>query len=72
LVVGKNKAKDQRPKTNDREVFMQLAITTLAVFAGLIFSIAVAIFAEELIFGELFRLFLAPQAVERVRAGLKR
>lgn len=51
---------------------MQLAITTLAIFAGLIFSIAVAIFAEELIFGELFRLFLAPQAVERVRAGLKR
>jgi hypothetical protein len=51
---------------------MQLAMTTLAVLAGLIFSIAVAIFAEELIFGELFRLFLAPRAVERVRAGLKR
>jgi len=51
---------------------MQLAITTLAVLAGLIFSIAVAIFAEELIFGELFRLFFAPRAVERVRAGQKR
>ena len=51
---------------------MQLAMTTLAVLGGLIFSIAVAIFAEELIFGELCRLFFAQQAVERVRAGQKR
>ncbi len=51
---------------------MQLAMTTLAVLAGLIFSIAVAIFAEELIFGELFRLFFSPQAVERVRTVYKR
>ncbi len=51
---------------------MQLAITTLAVLAGLIFSIAVAIFAEELIFGELFRLFFSARAVERLRAAYKR
>jgi hypothetical protein len=46
---------------------MQLAITTLAVIAGLVFSIAISILVEEFIFGEVFRLFLAPQAVERVR-----
>jgi hypothetical protein len=46
---------------------MQLAITTLAVIAGLVFSTAIAILLEEFIFGEVFRLFLAPQAVERVR-----
>jgi len=46
---------------------MQLAITSLAVITGLVFSIAIAILVEEFIFGEVFRLFLAPQAVERVR-----
>jgi hypothetical protein len=46
---------------------MQLAITSLAVIAGLVFSLAIAIVVEEFIFGEVFRLFLAPQAVERVR-----
>jgi hypothetical protein len=50
------------------EGFMQLAITSLAVITGLVFSIAIAILVEEFIFGEVFRLFLAPQAVERVRA----
>jgi hypothetical protein len=49
------------------EVFMQLAITSLAFIAGLVFSLAIAIVVEEFIFGEVFRLFLAPQAVERVR-----
>ena len=47
---------------------MQLVITTLAVIAGLVFSIAIALLVEEFIFGEVFRLFFAPQAVERVRA----
>jgi len=51
---------------------MQLAITSLTILAGMTFSIAVAICAEELIFGELFRLFFAPQVVERVRGGQKR
>jgi hypothetical protein len=46
---------------------MQLVITAMAVVAGLVFSLAVAIVVEELIFGELFRLFFAPQAVERIR-----
>jgi hypothetical protein len=48
---------------------MQLAITALAVMAGLLFSIAVAVLVEELIFGEVFRLFFAPRAVERIRSG---
>ena len=47
---------------------MQMAITFMAVVGGLVFSLAVALLAEELIFGQVFRLFfaqakLAPQAV---------
>jgi hypothetical protein len=37
---------------------MQLAITALAVIAGMVFSLAIALFVEELIFGKVFRLFL--------------
>jgi hypothetical protein len=36
---------------------MQLAITFLTVVAGLTFSIAVALVVEELIFGQVFRVF---------------
>ena len=43
---------------------MQLVITALAIVGGLIFSLAVALLAEELIFGEVFRLFFARQAVQ--------
>lgn len=46
---------------------MQMAITFMAVVAGLVFSVAVALVVEELIFGEVFRLFFSPQAV-RIRA----
>ncbi len=38
---------------------MQMAITFLAIVAGLTFSIAVALLAEEWIFGQIFRLFFA-------------
>ena len=38
-----------------------MVITFMAVVAGLIFSVAVALLAEELIFGEVFRLFFAQQ-----------
>ncbi|HEY1272417.1 MAG TPA: hypothetical protein VGF08_10555 [Terriglobales bacterium] len=48
---------------------MQLAITAIAVIGGLVFSLAIAILMEELIFGELFRLFFAQRAVARVRSG---
>jgi len=50
---------------------MQLAITAIAVIAGMVFSLAIALLVEEFIFGEVFRLFFARQAL-RVRAGSKR
>ena len=42
---------------------MQMVITFMAVVAGLIFSVVVALLAEELIFGQVFRLFFAQQEV---------
>ena len=53
---------------------MQMAITFMAVVAGLIFSVAVALLAEELIFGQVFRLFFARQCVQTAAAktGQKR
>ena len=53
---------------------MQMAITFMAVVAGLIFSVAVALLAEELIFGQVFRLFfvgIGQQAVA-AKTGQKR
>jgi hypothetical protein len=43
---------------------MQQLITFLAVVAGLVFSVAVALVVEELIFGQVFRLFFTPQLVK--------
>ncbi|HZQ93701.1 MAG TPA: hypothetical protein VFA67_01750 [Candidatus Sulfotelmatobacter sp.] len=48
-----------------------MAITFMAVVGGMVFSLAVALLAEELIFGQVFRLFFARQA-EAVKAGQKR
>ena len=42
---------------------MQMALTFMAVVAGMIFSLAVALLAEELIFGQVFRLFFSRQTV---------
>jgi ABC-type enterobactin transport system permease subunit len=42
---------------------MQMAITFMAVVAGMVFSLAVALLAEELIFGQVFRLFFSRPAV---------
>ncbi len=42
---------------------MQMAITFMAVVGGFIFSVAIALLAEELIFGQVFRIFFARQAV---------
>jgi len=50
---------------------MQLAITALAVTAGMVFSLAVALLVEELIFGQVFRLFFVRQA-ERAKSAPKR
>ena len=41
---------------------MQIAMTAMAVTAGLVFSLTTAIFVEELIFGQVLRLFAAHQA----------
>ena len=50
---------------------MQFVITTIAVIAGMVFSLAVALLVEELIFGKVFRLFFAQQALARVKSGQK-
>jgi hypothetical protein len=47
---------------------MQLAITAIAVIAGMVFSLAVALLVEEVIFGQVFRLFFAARPA-RVRDG---
>ncbi|HLV88192.1 MAG TPA: hypothetical protein VKV39_14495 [Candidatus Sulfotelmatobacter sp.] len=48
-----------------------MAITFMAVVAGMIFSLAVALLAEELIFGQVFRLFFAPAKIARQAAVVK-
>jgi hypothetical protein len=50
---------------------MQMAITFMAVVAGMIFSLAVALLAEELIFGQVFRLFFSRQTLA-AKPGPKR
>jgi ABC-type sugar transport system permease subunit len=58
-----------------QEGLMQIVITFMAVVAGLIFSLAVALLAEELIFGQVFRLFFVQPAVRQTapeRLGQKR
>jgi hypothetical protein len=50
---------------------MQLIITFMAVVAGLVFSVAVALLVEEMIFGQVFRVFFTSQPV-RVKAGHQR
>lgn len=42
---------------------MQMAISFMAVVAGMVFSLAIALLAEELIFGQVFRLFFARQPI---------
>jgi hypothetical protein len=50
---------------------MQMAITFMAVVAGMIFSLAVALLAEELIFGQVFRLFFQSGKLARQTAVAK-
>ncbi len=50
---------------------MQMAMTFMAVVGGMIFSLAIALLAEELIFGQVFRLFFSQQ-VAAVKAEQKR
>ena len=37
----------------------------MAVIGGMVFSLAIALLAEELIFGQVFRLFFAPVKLAR-------
>lgn len=46
-----------------QEDVMQMAVTLMAVVAGMVFSLAIALLAEELIFGQVFRLFFERHAV---------
>jgi hypothetical protein len=50
---------------------MQMAITFMAVVGGMVFSLAVALLAEELIFGQVFRLLFAPQRLATQAAAVK-
>ena len=50
---------------------MQMAITFMAVIAGLVFSLAIALLAEELIFGQVFRVFFAPAKAARETVAAK-
>jgi ABC-type enterobactin transport system permease subunit len=47
----------------EEEDIMQMAMTFLAVVGGMVFSLAVALLAEEFIFGQVFRLFFSQQAI---------
>lgn len=53
------------------EQVMQMAITFMAVVAGLVFSVAVALVVEEFIFGQVFRVFFSPLPV-RIKAEQRR
>ena len=50
---------------------MQMAITFMAVVGGMVFSLAVALVAEELIFRQVFRLFLASGKLSQQRVAVK-
>jgi hypothetical protein len=53
---------------------MQIAVTFIAVVAGLILSLAVALAAEELIFGQVMKIFFRRSVAQTavVRSGMKR
>ncbi|MFZ0419798.1 MAG: hypothetical protein WAM04_16990 [Candidatus Sulfotelmatobacter sp.] len=48
---------------------MQMVITFMAVVGGMIFSLAVALLAEELIFGQVIRVFFVRQTVTEKTEG---
>jgi ABC-type enterobactin transport system permease subunit len=50
---------------------MQMAITFMAVVGGMVFSLAIALLAEELIFGQVFRLFFATSKLARQTVVVK-
>ena len=48
---------------------MQMVITFMAVVGGMIFSLAVALLAEELIFGQVVRVFFVEADGDRENRG---
>jgi len=48
---------------------METLITLTTAVAGLTFSLAIAVLAEELFFGQVFRLLVARQAVQAQNKG---
>lgn len=50
---------------------MQMAITFMAVIGGMVFSLAVALLAEELIFGQVFRMMFAQRKLAAEMVPLK-
>jgi hypothetical protein len=53
----------ERPRGYAEGEIMQMAITFLAVVGGLVFSVAVALLAEEFIFGQVIRVFFVRSRV---------
>jgi hypothetical protein len=51
---------------------MQILITAITVLAGMALSLGIAVAAEELIFGKVFRLLLVRQAVQIEPLSIKR
>jgi hypothetical protein len=51
---------------------MQLIMTAMAVTAGMVFSLAIALLVEELIFGKVFGLFFPQPAEARVKSEHER
>jgi hypothetical protein len=47
---------------------MELAITAMTVIAGMVFSLAIALLVEELIFGKVFRIIAIRQTAQ-VKSG---
>jgi hypothetical protein len=54
-----------------QEDLMQFIMTAMAVIAGMVFSLAIALLAEELIFGKVFRLFLTAQTISTKTEGTR-
>jgi hypothetical protein len=48
-----------------QEAIMQMAMTSLAVVGGFLFSLAIALLSEEIIFGQIFRLFFTPSKLAK-------
>jgi hypothetical protein len=51
---------------------MQVLITFITVVGGLTLSVAVAVLVEEFIFGQIFKIFFAPQTPASTRPILVR